>query len=344
MLESDILFTAIDNLKKQTGATIEVTDRAVKNNKRHWDTWLKIYFGQVQQEFRVEVKKQVHRSNLPSLFRQLHLCDLLVAQYISQPSKVLLEEKGINYLDTAGNCFIKSDLGLFWKINHLKNEKVEVPNQQLILHKNGVKLIFALLIDDKLINEPYRIQAAVAGISLGTIGKIYKNLVDAKFVYQLNKRKKLLANKTELLNQWTQAYNQKLKPKLSRGKYRFVNKMSPIDWQKKSISDKAYWGGEPAASALTNYLQPEILMLYTNMDRGKLTKRLMLIPNPKGDVQVNSIFWNTDHIKFVDDKLQTVHPLLVYADLIVSADQRNIETANKIYEKYLKSLLESNNG
>jgi len=35
----------------------------------------------------------------------------------------------------------------------------------------------------------------------------------------------------------------------------------------------------------------------------------------------------------------TVHPILVYADLIASGDKRNIEIANMIYEKEITGLI-----
>lgn len=340
MLESDILYTAVDNLKKQTGVNIEVGNKEIKDGNQRWDALLSIYFGKFKHEFKVEIKNQVHRSNLPRIFSLLNFKNLLVAQYISQPSKALLEEKGINYLDSAGNCFIKNEVGLFWKINHLKNEVVEIPKPQLELHKNGIKLVFVLLIDNNLINEPYRVQAIKAGISLGTVGKIHKDLANAKFIYQLNKKEKLLANKTKLLALWVQAYNQKLKPKLFRGKYRFANEINSMNWRQIRMDDRMYWGGEPAANALTNYLQPEILMLYTNLDRSKLMKELKVFPSTNGNLRINSVFWNTEEDIFTHKKLSTVHPLLVYADLVGSANQRNIDTSKKVYEQYLKSILE----
>ena len=36
-----------------------------------------------------------------------------------------------------------------------------------------------------------------------------------------------------------------------------------------------------------------------------------------------------------NDKPGLVHPILVYADLIATADTRNLETAEKLYEQYI---------
>jgi len=264
---------------------------------------------------------------------------ILIAHHISQPGKDLLEKKGINYLDIAGNCFIKSSQGLFWKINNKRAPKIEAVNKHRAFHKNGVKLIFALMIDEALINQPYRVQAEVANISSSTVGAIHKDLQKAKFLFQLNKETKQLGNKQELLSQWVQAYHQKLKPKLFRERYRLL-KGGTENWQKTDLGNFAFWGGEPAADVLTNFLHPEDLTLYTNLDRRQLIKQLKLIPDSNGGVEVYSLFWKLENDLMVNTAQKTVHPLLVYADLLGTGDNRNYETAMKIYERYLKDIFE----
>ena len=52
---------------------------------------------------------------------------------------------------------------------------------------------------------------------------------------------------------------------------------------------------------------------------------------PTGFLKAYRKFW-----KFNDDYVKTVPPILIYADLLNTRDPRNIETAQKIYEKYNK--------
>ena len=335
MRESDILYRAIENLELETGASIEVTEQPL-NNGRKWDALIKIKAGVVQEKFKVEVKYQVHQANMSSLVGLLQNEGILIAHHISQPGKDLLEKKGINYLDIAGNCYIKSNRGLFWKIKNKRAPKIDVINKHQAFHKNGVKLIFALMIDEKLINKPYRVQAEVANISASTVGGIHKDLKEAKFLFQLNKETKQLGNKKELLSQWVQAYHQKLKPKLFRERYRALKNGG--SWQHKDLGNIAFWGGEPAADMLTNFLHPEDFTLYTNLDRRELTNQLKLFPSPDGEIEVYSLFWKLENDLMVNTAKKTVHPLLVYADLLGTGDNRNYETAMKIYERYLEDI------
>lgn len=49
-------------------------------------------------------------------------------------------------------------------------------------------------------------------------------------------------------------------------------------------------------------------------------------------------FWNFEN--WDAKNLQTAPPLLVYADLVSTADDRNLETAELIYGQYIAQLVE----
>lgn len=337
MIESDILYTAIENLEKLTQAQIEV-DAPLNPNGHDWDAQLYIRVGANKSSFKVEVKENVLPSGLLRWVDKLNEAQtLLVAKYISNPAKELLEKRGINYLDTSGNCYIRNGNGIFW---HIKGHG-EMPKNGAIKHrafqKNGIKLTYALLLNEDLLNKRYREIAAVADISVSTVGDILTDLQAAKFLVKVNEKKMALINKPELLSQWVTAFNQKLNPKLVRGRFRLRTQI----WSQLEIGDQSFWGGEPAADLLTNYLYPGAWTLYSNLDRKRLIHDLQLIPDEdKGNVTVYSLFWKVENKDFVLPESKTVHPLLVYADLIGSGNDRNFETAKKIYERYLKSFID----
>ena len=336
MTESDILHTAIENLEKLTRAQIEIA--APLNSKGHdWDSQIYIKTGANRSSFKVEVKENVLPSGLLRWIDKLNEEDaLLVAKYISNPAKELLEKQGINYLDTSGNCFIRNGNGIFW---HIKGHG-EIVKSGVIKHrafqKNGIKLIYALLLNESLLNKRYRDIAAVADISVSTVGDILTDLQAANFLVKVNEKKMALINKAELLSQWVTAFNQKLKPKLVRGRFRLRTQI----WSQMEIGDQSFWGGEPAADLLTNYLYPGKFTIFSNLDRKRLITELQLLPDDdKGEVTVCSVFWPLENKNFVFSELKTVHPLLVYAELIGSGNDRNFETANKIYEQYIKNII-----
>ncbi|MBK6997588.1 MAG: hypothetical protein IPH31_22860 [Lewinellaceae bacterium] len=297
-----------------------------------------IIVGANKSSFKVEVKENVLPSGLLRWVNRLNEAQsLLVAKYISNPAKELLEKRGSSYLDTSGNCFIRNDSGIFW---HIKGRGERTKNGEIkhrAFQKNGIKLIYALLLNEALLNKRYREIASVADISISTVGDILTDLQAPKFLVKVNEKKLALINKTELLSQWVTAFNQKLKPKLLRGRFRL---RTPIGSQME-IGDQSFWGAEPAADLLTNNLYPSAWTLYSNLDRKSLIKEFQLIPDEdKGNVTVYSLFWKVENKDFVLPELKTVHPLLVYADLIGSGNDRNFETAKKIYERYLKNLID----
>jgi len=58
----------------------------------------------------------------------------------------------------------------------------------------------------------------------------------------------------------------------------------------------------------------------------------MLLPNPNGEVAIYKPFWK-------NQENRTVSPLLIYAQLMYSGNDRNIETAKLIYDEYIKPNL-----
>ena len=58
--------------------------------------------------------------------------------------------------------------------------------------------------------------------------------------------------------------------------------------------------------------------------------------DPAGDVELLHRFWRQDA---VSPNRDMVHPLLVYADLMATGNQRNIETARMIYDQHIIQLV-----
>lgn len=334
MLENDILYNAVENLKKWVRLPIEV----IESNDRGKDAFLRI--GNTL-KFHVEVKKDVHKSNLPFVLEQLSRLmgdfPMLIAKSISKSAKNILTGENISYIDMAGNCFIKNDETLYIQIEGKKLEREEERKKHVSFNKNGIKLIYAFLLDEDLVNQTYDVMAKTSNISKSTIGSILKDLRERQFLIQVDQKVRKLNNKQELLERWLQAFNEKLRPSLLRGKFRFLPSRLP-EWKNMNLGTDTFWGGESAADILTHYLSPGEWTIYSKRSKNDLIKNLQLVPDPKeGNVSVYSVFWNVEVDYFDDDTLQIVSPLLVYADLIGTRDNRNFETARKLYEQELST-------
>lgn len=343
MKEEEILEKAIQKFKDITGGEIEILDnRLNKNVKANGDAIIKLVAGNQEVTFWVEVKNEIREQNLP---RFLYFIKnnptewLLVCQYIPKPLKENLKNQGINYLETAGNCFIRKD-GLFFYINDKAVTTQRQPKEGKLWKQAGLKFLFGILENPQLLNAPYRTMAEIATVALGNIGPFIQELKDEGFVKEGMKNGKPLMvfeNKEMLRNKWIELFNAVLKPKLKQGRFRFINKADLENWKEApaTFPRKFYWGGEPAAALLTEYLQPEVFTIYTKMPKIEIMKQLRLVPDKNGNVEIMDIFWNPQMFDFLNKNTNTVPPLLAYAELITSLDSRNRETAERIKQKYL---------
>ena len=334
MEERIIIERALDNLQKQTGIIATWRPPGGKGNGE-----IEFIYNEKPYRMPVEVKKEVRAHQLGKLFdlkKQLKKV-MVVAEYIYPKLKEELRTEGIAYLETNGNIFIKEGKLFLW-VDNLKTEPKETGATGRAFAKTGLKLLFHFLIDEDLLNLTYREIARRTGIGFGNINFIMTDLKEQRFLLNINKDKYKFARKDELLQKWVRTYNEKLKPALEIGTFRFVNQEKYFNWKDIDLKPgETYWGGEPAGGILTDYLQPEQYTLYTTETRGDIIKRYQLAPQKDGDVKVYLKFW-----RFTEELLKTVPPLLVYADLINSNDRRCIQTAEKVYDEYLQTKFRAN--
>ena len=92
-------------------------------------------------------------------------------------------------------------------------------------------------------------------------------------------------------------------------------------------------GGEVAAAKLTGYLKPGTVTLYADKHRfGEFVVANRLIKDPQGNIEILERFWPLNNDFGEGD---TVHPIIIYADLVAIGDQRTMETARIIYEQHI---------
>jgi hypothetical protein len=146
-----------------------------------------------------------------------------------------------------------------------------------------------------------------------------------------------LKSKEELLTRWVTAYAEKLRPTQLLGNYTGSNDLLN---NQEDYSEKFIFSGELAAARLINYLKPQKVTVFlekNNLNDFLLKNRLKR--DESGEVEILERFWNYE---FNEVKENLVHPILVYADLIASGKQRNIETAKILYEKQIDRFIREN--
>ena len=187
----------------------------------------------------------------------------------------------------------------------------------------------------ELENATYREIAEAANVALGTVAGVMKALTKQGFLVEFPKEQRKLKRKKELLGMWTIAYAEKLRQKILIGRY---TANTPTFWERLDLHPfGAQWGGEVAANKMTHYLKPELITVYTRKPINELILTQKLRKDETGPVELRERFW-----KFETDENILVPPLLVYADLLATAETRNIESARVIYDEFLDRPLREN--
>ena len=327
--ETEIVKLALENLYKYTQILGELQNNALEN-----DHTINLHLGHKKAILNIGVKTVIQNYQLQQIIN-LGITQkpfLWVAEHIFPKIKDELRKNEIGYLETNGNIFINIP-GIYIFIDNKKPLSHEKIKANRTFGKTGLKVVFHFLLNNNFINNSYRLIAKQTGVALGNINYVITGLKESGFLISVNKNEYQLIHKKQLLEKWMVAFNENLKPSLFIGKFRFLHKEDEINWKMLPIKiGKTYWGAEPAADLLTNYLKPQMFILYTDESRSELIKNYKLVPDDNGTIEVYKKFWQHNEIN------SNIAPTqLVYADLINSGDGRNIETAQKIFNEFLSN-------
>lgn len=266
---------------------------------------------------------------------------LIASKYITPKSKKILKGKGINYIDSFGNAFINlTNLKVYTEQG---NAKPYLSDTSIILTQSGGQILFQLLKNPENINETYRYLAHISNVSLGSVSNFMKGLIEEGFAVKWNNDQKYqLIKKEELLERWINVLNEKILPAHKIGNYTF-SQSNKSNWKNQLLHPNLLWAGEPGAALLTNHLNPEVYSLFTILSKQKILVNLKLLPSDKGEISIYKPFWMESSTmeraaNYMSGK-NIVHPLLIYAQLMYSGNDRNLETANILYNEHVKPFL-----
>lgn len=354
--KKNVLDKALEAVQQETGKGLKILKKnLIQGDGKIVDAIVEIAGVQ----YHVEVKKWTQQANFGALVYQVKDLPgnkLLVADYVNKKLAARLKDAGVQFIDTAGNAYIDqenlylnirgNDPMVTLTVNDRNQPATVLPigkNQEIrpdqrwgtgrAFTPTGLKVVYELILDPELVNKPYRAIADRAGVALGTVGWVLNDL-KAKGIVANRGKKQHIRELKLLIETWAEAYPQKLRQKQLLGRF-FTH--DPRWWKKIGLKNlRVQWGGEVAAAEMTKYLTPQKAIVYLRGDlmplvqKGRMTK----VENMgMANVEIYKPFWNRD----LPGK--TVHPLIVYADLIVTGDPRNLETAKLIYDKFVNKHL-----
>ena len=320
------LLEAVIIAAQQLGLGIEVVQLAPQLGAARADALIRVRYGDQEVLYAAEVKRGIRPATLGAVTQQLaHLGQpaLLVTNYVTPPLADALKQRGIAFLDEAGNAYLNHPPSLIWVKGQRPKQKNGANPTTRTFNPGGLQVIFPLLCHPEWANRPYREIAKMAGVAHGTVGWVLAELPKLGFMAEVGGKRRLLQPE-RLLQQWVEAYARTLRPRLLIGRFH----TDQLDWHKTLDPGKYGYllGGEPAAARLTQHLRPGTITLYGPKVEPRFLLDQRLRPDQQGKVEILRRFW-----KFDDD-----HPLLtplplIYADLVAIGDARCMETAKLIY-------------
>lgn len=345
--ERDILDRAIEAVGREAGLRLKLERWEPEIGGRQIDALLRFEPG--NQLFAAEIKKWAQHTNFGALINQVQQLPhepLLIADYVNPNMAEKLRDQRVQFIDTVGNAYINQPQTYIFVVGKkpVKWATTFTPTARGVnraFEPKGLMVVYAFLCNPDLVNAPYRQIAAIAGVAVGTVGWVLNGLKAGDYIGQETKTtERYLANYQGLLNRWVETYPEKLKPKLTIGQFATTeaNWWEEIDIRKY----EGYWGGEIAGAKYTNYLKPRNATVYLPKDRlnkflrdARLRKVTNWLTEPGYPVEIITPFWPTLKKLTLNERIELVHPVLAYADLVASGDTRNIEVAQRIYEERL---------
>ena len=342
--ETEILEAAQQKLHENTGLELDA-EQPLADHRNHAGDGLARLRGPESGEilFRIALKWRPTRAGL--LLLESHgepapdsPPTLLLSEYIPVTMAGHLRERGINFMDTVGNTYLRAP-GLFVFITGNRpppSRRRDIPVRAF--QRTGLQVIFVLLTDPARVNTSHRELARLAGVSTGSVVYILDDLRELGHLVSRPGNRRHLRNRRALLARWVEGYAERLRPRLSLGRFRGAERW----WEQADLRGlEARWGGEVAAARLTDHLQPALATLYLRgRETGaRLQVQCRLRRDSEGNTELLRSFWDTALDGAGGD---LVPPLLAYADLIASGDSRNLETAHLLYEQHLAGYLDAN--
>ena len=271
---------------------------------------------------------------------------LLLADYVNSSLGQQLREADINFIDTAGNVFLRQEPGLHL---YVEGKKPQIPMKEKptrLFQPSGLTLLFGFLVTPESVNRSYRDLARANGVALGTVGWIMRDLREQGYLEPVGKDRLQLIRKKELLERWVDGYATRLRPKILVGE--FVSPTSDLEatvdafetYALKQQIHLALTGGFGAFELLHHYRGQILSIFVEHWMPATALAALHLLPRKGGAVKVLRSFSPT---VFEALDAQTghpvAHPLLVYAELLYQGGDRELETARQLYTTFLEPSL-----
>jgi hypothetical protein len=255
---------------------------------------------------------------------------ILFAPYISPGIGEQIAQHGGNYVDSSGNCHVA--LGERYLV-HVEGKRRETRRTGYKpLRAPGLQVLLALLVEPVLATRPVRTLAERAGASKSTAANVLQQL---KAEGRIAIADGVVRLDNELWNTFATGYAASLRPVWLRGRFRAQERdLAALEDRIAGVLGDARtwaWGGGAAADRMTgHYHGPTTVLHVADMPR-ELERELRLLRAEDGPV---ILIRTPCPAAFAGLVGHVAAAPLVYAELVCAGDDRAIETATMIRDRY----------
>lgn len=334
--EFEIAVAAVRALGESAGFSGEFTPTGVDEPQGRVDGVVVLRRAGAAHAFSAEVKGTIRRAHLPTLLetmRHLRPPAVLLTRHVSGPVAEALVQRGVNFIDTAGNAHIAHD-GWFVLVTGRAVPDERVPAS---LSASVWKVAYALLRDADLRSAPIRRLAECAGVSPGAASMAVKALDERGWVGNLG-RQRVVLRPEALWKAWEMGWIDRLASQL------FVtHAVAPAHesvqawrrWWSESPPVDVLVGGELGAQLLATDLVAETATLHVRRWDASMLTTLRLVPAERGPFTIRETFGDLNGCSRTPG---IAHPMLVRAELLSLLDER-LDASREALARQIESEL-----
>ena len=269
-------------------------------------------------------------------FSQLNAVWMLAAPHIGGPLGRYLCERGVNYLDRQGNCYL--NLGDRFVASVEGHTPRQPPASFKGVRAAGYRVLFAYLAEIEMAAAPIRDVTRAAGVSRQAVLDMRNRLVhEGVFVKAGLSHHWIEPRRKDALNRWLVGYSDVVRPSLLVGRYRtpytdprglearLVEVFGqPGDWR---------YGGCAAGFRMTGTYRGRKTIVHSDGVGTDQLRKLKAVPSADGPLVLLRFPGAVSRRGATDD---TVHPLLVYSEML-HGGERSREAARDVYLPFIET-------
>ncbi|MEZ6036574.1 MAG: type IV toxin-antitoxin system AbiEi family antitoxin [Planctomycetota bacterium] len=270
--------------------------------------------------------------------KQTDLPVVLVAAVVGRELQAALVARRLGYLDMAGNCHLELHGGNVTV--HIEGRRRPArPAGIGSLRAAGYQALFALLVDESMLERTVREIAAAAGVSRHAVHSLVERLRDEGVLLRAGRSRHVFAagGREKCIDRFTTGWADVLRGNLLVGRFQ-VRERDPqqvvalLEQVLHAAQVPFGFGGAHGSARWLRHLQSEETVVHVARWDPELVRQLGAVPDRRGPLQV---FRTMGALDLASGHADTAHPLLVHAELARSADPRARETAALLLDRLL---------